>query len=76
MSRKTDEITVTLDDSVSRKGALSDSNDYLPSESLQIQLGKNEDGKHFVGCVADVVWNGALTNFATVRFTLISTNKF
>lgn len=66
ITRKNDEVIVTLDDSVAKKSTVSDTADYLPSDSLKLQLGKYEDGKHFVGCLADVVWNGALTNFAMV----------
>lgn len=66
--RKNDEIDVTLDDNINKKVTVNDATDYLPSDTLMLQLGKHEDGKFFVGCIADVVWNGALTNFATVSF--------
>ena len=59
-------LAVTVDDKVRKTSEVGDVGEFLPSQNLQIQLGKNEDGLSFVGCIADLAWNGKMTNFASV----------
>lgn len=56
-------LQVHLDDHVSKKIKASDWHDILPSDDIQITLGR-KDSSHFVGCIGDVIINGKLTNLA------------
>uniref|UniRef100_A0A7E4ULG0 Laminin subunit alpha-1 n=1 Tax=Panagrellus redivivus TaxID=6233 RepID=A0A7E4ULG0_PANRE len=60
LSRTGTELEATLDDITNKSINVGG---FTPSDNLRVQLGKQED-RHFVGCLADLVWNGHIVNFA------------
>lgn len=65
--RKETTLSVTVNDRVRRTSEIGNINDNLPSNELKLELGKTEDDSSFIGCIADVTWNGEITNFATYK---------
>lgn len=61
--RSKNELQLHLDDYVSKKVPASELTDALPSDDIQITLGR-KDNRHFIGCIGDVIVNEKLTNFA------------